>query len=394
MASEMNDLQHSHFNEDGVEVLRRAFDPEGTLDAELREIWPLIRADIADDVTRFWAPFGGATTPYRIGAEQLATLIARDIRYTERKFTEGLTPALIAKMIRRGRASSQDRATEIAFTAGLLRSYHARHHRLCRALAGDPMRLARLTHALYSLYALENSVLLNGAALARADREVGDGIEHRAKLEAIDRSQCWLEMTPDGLITAANANLLTVMGYPLAEIVGRHHSLFCFDEDRDSAAYAAFWEALRSGNFAQEEFRRRTRDGRAVYLQATYSPIRDADGRIVKIIKAATDVTAMRVAERSEAERAQRFRVEAEARRAAHESTLAELSTIVDDINAVTKQTSMLALNAAIEAARAGNHGNTFAVVANEVKSLSGRIKEATVHAAQVLNSGQRSVIG
>lgn len=99
----------------------------------------------------------------------------------------------------------------------------------------------------------------------------------------------------------------------------------------------------------------------------------------------------MRLAERNESDRAQRFRLEAETRRAAHQNTLAELAEIVDNIGAVTRQTSMLALNASIEAARAGEQGNSFAVVANEVKALSARIKDATVQASTVLNLGRRS---
>ena len=371
-----------------------AFDPQRTLEADLLEMWPMIRDGVEQDVREFWRPFGGWNTPYRLGQDEIERLVRRDLSYTESKFTGGLNGKLIGKMVRRGRASSKDRATEIAFTAGLLRSHHARHRRLSEALCADPATLLRLTQSLYTLFALENSGLLNGAALERADKELADASEQRSKLQAIDRSQCWLEMTTEGVIVRANENFLATMGYTLAEIVGRHHAIFCTEEDRESIEYVRFWENLRAGRFMQQEYRRRTRNGADVHLQATYNPILDQDGRPVKIIKWATDVTTMRVAERKESDRAQRFRLEAETRRAAHEDTLAELSDIVDDIGAVTRQTSMLALNASIEAARAGERGNSFAVVANEVKALSGRIKDATIRASHVLNSGQRSVVG
>ncbi|SFO36204.1 methyl-accepting chemotaxis protein [Sphingomonas sp. OK281] len=380
-----------NFSEDTLQVLLDAFDPKRTLEADLLAIWPIIRDGVDQDVHEFWRPFGGRNTPYRLDQDEIAELVRRDVRYTELKFTGGLNAKLIAKMVRRGRASSKDRATEIAFTAGLLRSYHARHQRLFKAFVADPATLTRLTQSLYTLYALENSVLLNGAALQRADQELADAAEQRSKLQAIDRSQCWLEMTTDGIIVSANDNFLAAMGYSLKEIAGRHHAIFCFEEDRVSTEYAQFWESLRAGRFMQQEYRRRTREGADVHLQATYNPILDQDGRTVKIIKWATDVTAMRLAERKESDRAHRFRLEAETRRAAHQDTLAELADIVDNIGAVTRQTSMLALNASIEAARAGERGNSFAVVANEVKALSGRIKDATVQASAVLNLGQRS---
>ncbi len=389
----MTASQRQSFSEDPLEVLLTAFDPQRTLESDLLEIWPAIRDGVAQDIREFWLAFGGHATPYLLGPEAIEKIIQRDVRYTEMKFTGGLSRKLIEKMARRGRASSKDRATEIAFTAGLLRSHHARHSRLCEAFANDPASLVRLTHSLYTLFALENAILLNGAALERIDRELVDASEQRSKLQAIDRSQCWLELTTEGVIVSANENFLTTMGYSLDEILGRHHAILCSEQDRESAEYGQFWESLRSGRFMQQEYRRRASDGSDVHLQATYNPILDQDGKTVKIIKWATDVTEMRLAERKEADRAQRFRQEAETRRAAHEITLAELSDIVDNIGAVTRQTSMLALNASIEAARAGERGNSFAVVANEVKALSGRIRAATVQASQVLNSGQRAVI-
>lgn len=388
----MTTVHPSQFNEDAVDMLRAAFDPDGTLEADLATIWPLIENGIEQDVSTFWRPFAGENTPYGLSDSQIDTIIKRDIQYTKVKFTGGLNQALVSKMVRRGRASSKDRTTEIAFTAGLLRSYHTRHARLSAALRDDPATLYRLTNSLYSLYALENSVLLNGATLERAEQELADGEEHRSKLQAMDRSQCWLEMTVDGVIITANDNFLNTMGYYLGDIVGRHHGIFCMEADRASPEYSEFWERLRAGSSAQQEYRRLTRTGNEVYLQATYNPVLDNSGRTIKIIKCATDVTSMRLAERTESERAQQFRIEAEARRAAHVETLAELSDIVDNIGTVTRQTSMLALNASIEAARAGERGASFGVVANEVKSLSGRIKDATVRAAQVLHSGQRAI--
>lgn len=385
-------VQPSNFSEDAVEALLSAFDPTDTMNGDLREIWSIIRDDVPADVRAFWTPFGGATTPYGLSNAEIEHLITRDIEYTRRKFVDGVDQELVDKMERRGRASSKDRATEIAFTAGLLRSYHARHSRLTTELRGDPARLQRLTRSLYGLYALENSVLLNGASLARADRDRSDDVENRTRLAAIDRSVCWLEMTMDGGVIGTNDNFLQLMGYSAEEVVGMQHRMFCTVRFRESPAYHEFWATLRQGRFIQGECERVTKKGEHVYLQATYSPVLAPDGKPIKIIKYATDVTAVRRAEHLEAERAERFHQEATMRLDAHEGTLSELATIVDEIGTIGRQTSMLALNASIEAARAGRAGNSFGIVAKEVKALAGATSLATNRATTVLNAGRKAV--
>jgi PAS domain S-box-containing protein len=387
-------VQPSNFSEDSVQALLSAFDPSGTMNADLREIWAIIEEDVPAEVRAFWTPFGGATTPYGLSDVDIEHLITRDVDYTRRKFVGGVDQELVGKMERRGRASSKDRATEIAFTAGLLRSYHARHNRLTAVLRDNPSRLQQLTHSLYALYALENSVLLNGAALARADRDRTADAENRTRLAAIDRSACWLEMTMDGTVISANANFLHLMGYSAEQVVDAHHRMFCAIEFAQSPAYDEFWATLRQGKHIQGECERVTKYGEYVHLQATYSPVVAADGKPIKIIKYATDVTAVRRAERLEAKRAERFRQEATKRLDAHEGTLDELAMIVDEIGTIGRQTSMLALNASIEAARAGDAGNSFGVVAKEVKALAGATGTATKRAAAVLNAGRQAVDG
>jgi PAS domain S-box-containing protein len=390
----MEVVQPSNFSEDALQALLSAFDPRGTMNGDLREIWNFIKDDVPAEVRAFWASFGGETTPYKLSETEIEHLIVRDVEYTRRKFVGGVDQKLVGKMERRGRASSKDRATEIAFTAGLLRSYHARHDRLTAALADDPGRLQQLTHSLYGLYALENSVLLNGAALARADRDRSADAENRTRLAAIDRSACWVEMTMDGTIISANTNFLQLMGYSAEQVVGAHHQMFCTAEFVKSSDYDSLWSSLKEGKFVQGACERVARYGGHVHLQATYSPILNADGRPVKIIKYATDVTAVRRAERLEADKAERSHVKAMERLDAHEGTLTELAMIVEEIGAIGRQTSMLALNASIEAARAGNAGNSFDVVAKEVKALAGSTDVATKRAAAVLNAGRQAVDG
>jgi PAS domain S-box-containing protein len=380
-----------HFRPDTLEDLRAGFDADGMLERNLAELWEIIADEVPNEVRRFWMSFAGNPV-YGLDPAKIEQLIARDIDYTARKYRGPLDQELIDRMTRRGRRACRDRGTEVGFAGALLRNVQQRHARLRAALANDPDRLARLTDALYALYAIENGVLFNGGALARADHEMAAAVEQRGKLRAIDESQCWLEMTMDGRILTANRNFLTSMDYTEQEVVGRHHAIFCSPAQTETACYASFWDKLRAGEFVQGEFERVSRSGAPVYLQATYSPVFGVDGQPVKIVKCATDVTAMRLSERSEAMKAERFRDESDQRRLRHEETLAELSRIVDDISTVTRQTGMLALNASIEAVRAGEAGKSFAVVAGEVKTMSGRIRQATSRATSLLSAGLRSV--
>ncbi|WP_281302325.1 PAS domain-containing methyl-accepting chemotaxis protein [Iodidimonas sp. MBR-55] len=121
-------------------------------------------------------------------------------------------------------------------------------------------------------------------------------IDAAGKLMALDRSQALIEFDPTGHILDANQNFLDVVGYRLDEIKGQHHRMFVEESHAQSRAYAEFWTNLAQGRHESGEFSRRTRDGRTVWLQATYNPIADRDGRIVKIVKFASDITAAKLA--------------------------------------------------------------------------------------------------
>ncbi|MDP4027241.1 PAS domain-containing methyl-accepting chemotaxis protein [Methylobacterium sp. NEAU 140] len=117
----------------------------------------------------------------------------------------------------------------------------------------------------------------------------------RAKLNALDSSQAIIEFRLDGIILTANANFLSLVGYTLAEVQGQKHSIFVEASHRDSPEYRAFWDRLRSGTYQTAEFKRITKDGREVWIQASYNPVRDRTGRVAKIVKFATDITAQKV---------------------------------------------------------------------------------------------------
>ena len=112
------------------------------------------------------------------------------------------------------------------------------------------------------------------------------------KLAAISRSQAVIEFTPDGRIKNANDNFLNLMGYRLDEIVDKHHSLFVDPDQVGSKDYIQFWADLKAGKFQSAEFRRKSKSGKNVWIQATYNPILDKSGTVCGIIKIATDVSA------------------------------------------------------------------------------------------------------
>ena len=115
--------------------------------------------------------------------------------------------------------------------------------------------------------------------------------ERDGKVEAIGRSQAVIEFALDGTILHANENFLAVTGYRLDEIVGRHHSMFVDPSQRDSGDYRLFWEALRRGEFQAGLFHRLGKDGRPVWIEASYNPILDSDGKPYKVVKFATDLS-------------------------------------------------------------------------------------------------------
>nr|QIP03336.1 PAS domain-containing protein [Bradyrhizobium symbiodeficiens] len=232
------------------------------------------------------------------------------------------------------------------------------------------------------------------------------------QIAAIDKAQAVIEFNMDGTIITANANFLGALGYSLAEIKGKHHSMFVEPSERDGAAYREFWAALNRGQYQAAEYKRIGKGGKEVYIQASYNPILDLNGKPFKVVKYATDTTKQvlvrmgnervrgmmesvaagseelnaSVREISEAMTKSRetamSAVDQVASADAQAQRLTEaaqaMSGIVELINSITGQINLLALNATIESARAGEAGRGFAVVASEVKSLANQAKQAT----------------
>ncbi len=113
----------------------------------------------------------------------------------------------------------------------------------------------------------------------------------KSKLEALDRSQAFIEFEPDGTIIEANENFINAMGYSLDEIRGKHHAMFVDKLEASSDDYKNFWRDLANGTFKSGEFKRLDKNGREVWIQASYNPMLDKNGKAFRVVKIAADIT-------------------------------------------------------------------------------------------------------
>jgi methyl-accepting chemotaxis protein len=244
-----------------------------------------------------------------------------------------------------------------------------------------------------------------------------------SQIAAADRSFATIEFDTDGTILTANDNFLHAMQYSLSEIQGKHHRIFVDPAEQHSAAYAEFWQALRRGDFQAGEFKRFTRTGKPVWIQASYNPMFDSRGRVMRVIKYAVDVTAS-VARREKANEisevisdnttqftqtineishgVNRTATLSQEAKGLTENTKLVVSRldessriigkVVEVIQELADQTNLLALNATIESARAGEAGRGFAVVASAVKELAKQTGNATKDIDSTVGEIQRNI--
>ncbi len=123
-----------------------------------------------------------------------------------------------------------------------------------------------------------------------------ENADYSEKIQAISRSQAVIEFLMDGTIVSANDNFLKTLGYTLDEIKGRHHSMFVGESERNSAEYREFWARLQRGEGLPGEYNRISKSGKLVVIQASYNPIADSSGKLVKVVKFASDISEMAIA--------------------------------------------------------------------------------------------------
>jgi len=244
--------------------------------------------------------------------------------------------------------------------------------------------------------------------------------EHENLISALVRSTAVIEFDLNGNVQTANDRFLNGMGYSLAQIQGKHHRMFCEPQEQNSPEYQDFWRRLNVGEFVAGRFKRVDSHGRTVWLEASYNPVVDANNKLYKVVKFATVITDQINQEQAVAEAAniaygtsqqtdqsaqrgtavvtqavnvmrdlaKHMQTAGDGIEALNEQSLV-IGTIVKTISGIAEQTNLLALNAAIEAARAGEQGRGFAVVADEVRQLASRTSQATDEIVLVVRQNQ-----
>ena len=229
------------------------------------------------------------------------------------------------------------------------------------------------------------------------------------QLDAISKSQAVIEFELDGTIRTANENFVNAVGYSLQEIVGQHHRIFVDPVEASKAEYADFWRKLAAGEFQSAEYRRLGKGGKEIWIQASYNPIFDQNGKPFKVVKYATDITARKhamqaldTALNSLAEGDLQARIDPSVNgeftqlRDAFNATMQRLQEMVGGIKSashnIAAATGTISRGSEDLASRAENQASSLEETAATMEEMTATIKanaDSTAQASQAANDAQ-----
>ena len=207
-----------------------------------------------------------------------------------------------------------------------------------------------------------------------------DSINNQRQIAESNRTQAVIEFTNEGICLSANDNFCGAMGYRLEEVKGKHHSTFVEQAYRESADYKQFWRDLNDGKFQTAEFKRIGKGGKEVWLQATYNPMFDINGRVNRVVKFATDISARKVAEAKLVTTIQTVSDNAQALSSSSE----ELTAVSQQMSANSEETATQANVVASASEQVTRNVSTVATAAEEMSASAKEIAKNASDAAKV----------
>jgi len=216
-------------------------------------------------------------------------------------------------------------------------------------------------------------------------------LEYKGKIDAIDRAQAVIEFTPEGTIITANQPFLATTGYSLDEIKGKHHRIFCDSDYTSSDQYKSFWANLNNGEFESGRFERFTKKGEPVWLQATYNPIFDLNGKVLKVVKFATNISSQVAIEKSVTRIANEF---TDNTRQITEQA-ADVASGAQSLGATTEQmnASVEELSASIDSiAENSREANNVAKNTQDEADLGSKAIERSIESMELINRSSEEI--
>ncbi len=210
------------------------------------------------------------------------------------------------------------------------------------------------------------------------------------QIAAVGKSQAVIQFQMDGTVLDANDNFLKALGYTLDEIKGRHHSMFVEESYRASPAYKEFWAKLNRGEYVADEFKRIGKGGREVWIQASYNPIFDLNGKPFKVVKYATDVTAQVKARQEMARMAEREKEQMEELKALFNQIAENAQSLASASEELTATSQQMSANAEETSAQANvvsknseQVNKNLQTVATGTEEMGASIKEIAKNATE-----------